>query len=98
MPDHVHLLVRLPPSIAVSQFIGQIKGATAFRVNRDLKPKFKLIWQEGYGAMTLRRDELSKVGAYIDRQEEHHRGRKLSDVLERIDIDADDFDDEGAAP
>jgi len=67
MPDHVHLLVRLPPSVAVSEFIGQVKGATAFRVNRDLKPKFKLVWQEGYGAMTLRRDELAKVIAYIDR-------------------------------
>ena len=99
MPDHVHLLVRLPPTIAVSEFIGQVKGATAFRVNRDLKPKFKLVWQEGYGAMTLRRDELAKVIAYIDHQEEHHRGGKLSNLLERIDIDVDDFeDDAGLAP
>ena len=26
MPDHVHLLVRLPPTIAVNQFIGQVNG------------------------------------------------------------------------
>jgi hypothetical protein len=34
MPDHVHLLVRLAPTIAVSDFVGQVNGATAFRVNR----------------------------------------------------------------
>jgi putative transposase len=33
MPDHVHLLVRLPPQIAVSEFIGQVKGAAAHRIN-----------------------------------------------------------------
>ncbi len=41
MPDHVHLLVRLPPTLAVSEFIGQVKGATAFRANRELEPKFQ---------------------------------------------------------
>ena len=35
MFDHVHLLVRLPPTVAASDFIGQVKGATAFRVNRE---------------------------------------------------------------
>ncbi|HUY93116.1 MAG TPA: IS200/IS605 family transposase [Pirellulales bacterium] len=66
MPDHVHLLVRLPPTVLVSEFIGQVKGAVAFRTNRELKPKFKLVWQEGYGVLTLRKDELPRVGRYID--------------------------------
>jgi REP element-mobilizing transposase RayT len=47
MPDHTHLLVGLPPSVLVSEFIGQVKGATSFRVNKEIKPKFKLQWQEG---------------------------------------------------
>ena len=64
MPDHVHLLARLPPTVALSDFIGRLKGAASFRVNRDIKPKFKLVWQEGYGAVTLRKDELDKVSLY----------------------------------
>src|SRR5437667_9849797 len=72
MPDHAHLLVRLPPTVTVATFIGELKGATSFRVNRDLKPKFKLHWQEGYGVLTLRKDELEKVSRYIDNQEQHH--------------------------
>jgi REP element-mobilizing transposase RayT len=93
MPDHVHLLVRLPPTIAVSEFIGQVKGATAFRVNREIEPRFKLRWQEGYGVLTLRKDELTKVSRYIDNQEEHHRAQRLSDLMERVE----DFDDDWEA-
>jgi len=91
MPDHVHLLVRLPPTVLVADFIGQVKGATSFRVNRELAPKFKLKWQEGYGVLSLRRGELSKVSHYIDHQEEHHRRGSLSTLLERSEIDLDDW-------
>jgi REP element-mobilizing transposase RayT len=82
MPDHVHLLVQLPPTIAVSECIGQVKGASAFRVNREIQPKFKLSWQEGYGVLTLRKDEVPKVARYIDNQEAHHRVGRLSTLLE----------------
>ena len=79
MPDHVHLLSRLPPTVLVSDFIGQVKGATSFRVNKEIHPKFKLRWPEGYGALTLRKDEVEKVSRYIDRQEQHHRRGTLSE-------------------
>ena len=91
MPDHVHLLVRLPPTITVAEFIGEVKGATSFRVNRDLKPDFKLRWQEGYGVLTLRKDEIEKVSRYIDNQEQHHAGGKLSELLEATDRQDDDW-------
>ncbi|MEW6210514.1 MAG: IS200/IS605 family transposase [Acidobacteriota bacterium] len=91
MPDHAHLLVRLPPNIAVSDFIGQVKGASSFRVNREIHPKSKLRWQEGYGVLSLRRDELEKVIHYIDHQEEHHRKGMLSDLLERCETEEDDW-------
>ncbi|HSK72584.1 MAG TPA: IS200/IS605 family transposase [Pyrinomonadaceae bacterium] len=82
MPDHVHLLARLRPTTLISEFIGQIKGATSFRVNHEISPSFKLRWQEGYGVVSLRRDECYKVERYIDNQENHHRNGKLSDTLE----------------
>jgi REP element-mobilizing transposase RayT len=97
MPDHVHLLVRLPPTIAVSEFIGKLKGATAYRVNDEIQPKFKLKWQEGYGVLTLRKDELDRVSRYIDNQESHHAGKRLSDILERIVTDQDDWASDAAA-
>jgi putative transposase len=87
MPDHVHLLVRLPPTISVSDFIGQVKGATAHRVNEEIKPNFKLVWQKGYGVLSLRKDEVEKVSHYIDNQETHHGNGKLSALLERTECD-----------
>ena len=92
MPDHVHLLVRLPPTVKVSEFIGQVKGATTHRVNEEIQPDFKLKWQEGYGVLALRKDELEKVSRYIDNQETHHRLGKLSDLLERTEGDEDQAD------
>ncbi len=83
--DHVHLLVRLPPTVRVCDFIGQVKGATAHRVNQELTPKFRLRWQEGYGALTLRKAELDKVARYIDNQEQHHRTGRLSELLEETE-------------
>ena len=68
-----------------------MKGATSFRVNKEISPRFKLKWQEGYGVVSLRRDELPKVSRYIDNQEEHHRRGSLSMVLERTEVDADDW-------
>jgi putative transposase len=87
MPDHVHLLTRLPPTLRVSEFIGQVKGAVCHRVNEEIRPSFRLKWQEGYGVLTLREEELQKVSRYIDNQETHHRQGKLSELLERTEGD-----------
>jgi putative transposase len=87
MPDHAHLLVRLTPNILVSDFIGEVKGGTTYRYNRESKPRLKLSWQEGYGVVTLREGEVAKVSNYIDNQEELHRKRKLSLILERLQAD-----------
>ena len=91
MPDHAHLLCRLPPKLIVADFIGQLKGATSFRVNKEIRPKFKLHWQEGYGVLTLRKDEIATVSRYIDKQEEHHRRGNVSALLETFEADEADW-------
>ena len=91
MPDHAHLLCRLPPTVVIAAFIGQLKGATSFRVNKEIQPKFKLYWQDGYGVLTLRKEEIPKVSRYIDRQEEHHRRGNLSMLLETFETDDDNW-------
>ena len=95
MPDHVHLLVRLPPTVSVSDFIGQVKGSASHRINEEIKPKFKLLWQDGYGVLTLRKDELDKVSRYLDDQETHHSTGKLSELLERTECDEEESPPEG---
>jgi REP element-mobilizing transposase RayT len=95
MPDHVHLLVRLPPTVRICDFIGQVKGAASHRVNEEIKPKFRLQWQDGYGVLTIRKDELEKVSRYIDNQETHHGTGKLSELLERTECDEEESPPKG---
>lgn len=82
MPDHVHLFVRLLPTIAPATFIGQIKGATTFAFNNNFKHELFLKWQDGYGVVTVREGEQAKVIRYVENQAEIHANRQASRILE----------------
>ena len=80
----------------MADFIGQVKGAAAYRVNAELKPQFRLKWQEGYGVLTLCKDEIGKVARYIDDQERHHATARVSELLETTDGEDDSMVSETA--
>jgi putative transposase len=74
MPDHVHMLISIPPKYAVSQVIGYLKGKSAIhlaRVYGGRKRNFvgQHFWARGYFVSTVGRDEAT-VRDYIRRQEE----------------------------
>ena len=73
MPDHVHMLLRIPPKYAVSQVVGYIKGKSAIhlsRVDGERKRSFvgQNFWARGYVVSTVGRDE-AVIRAYIQNQE-----------------------------
>ena len=76
--DHVHLLVMIPPKIAVSDFVGTLKGRTAIRLfNRfqhlRRKPYWgNHFWIKGYCADTVGLD-AEKIRAYVKYQEKRER-------------------------
>ena len=88
MPDHVHLLVSLPPTACVATFIGQLKGASSrlFKQTHGVND-INLIWQEGYGVVTLRKGETQKVTEYVNNQQEIHAARKASRLLETMGVE-----------
>ena len=74
MPDHVHMLISIPPKYAVSQVVGYIKGKSAIhlaRVYAERKRNFvgQHFWARGYFVSTVGRDEAT-VRAYIRHQEQ----------------------------
>ena len=84
--DHVHLVLEIKPSAAISTVVGQVKGASAHEVNQsggDL-----IHWQDGYGVVSFREKDLPGVMRYVDNQEAHHKAGKLSEVLELTTTDA----------
>ena len=73
MPDHVHMLISIPPKYAVSQVAGFIKGKSAIhmaRVDGERKRNFvrQHFWPRGFFANTVGRDEEA-IRAYIRNQE-----------------------------
>jgi putative transposase len=73
MPDHVHMLLSIPPKYAVSQIVGYIKGKSAIhlaRVYAERKRNFvgQHFWARGNFVNTVGRDE-DAIRAYIRNQE-----------------------------
>ena len=77
MPDHVHMLISIPPKYSVSQVIGFIKGKSAIHIARNYlgqKRNFtgQQFWARGYHVSTVGRDEEA-VREYIRAQEQEDR-------------------------
>ena len=72
-PDHVHMLVRIPPNISVSSFMGYLKGKSTlmiFERHANLKYKYgnRHFWAEGYYVSTVGLNEAT-IRKYIQEQE-----------------------------
>jgi putative transposase len=83
MPDHVHLVASIPPALAVSTFIGQVKGVASTKFNKLGMQGIPLFWQEEYGVFTLDHKRLPNLIAYVENQKIHHAQNGIIPVLER---------------
>ena len=73
MPDHIHMLVSIPPKISVSSFMGYLKGKSSllmFDRHANLKYKYgnRRFWAEGYYVSTVGLNEAT-IRKYIREQE-----------------------------
>ena len=82
MEDHVHLLVRVPATIAPADLVKRVKGASSHMVNHDVRPPFYFKWQGAYGAFSVSKRHVPMIREYVLRQAEHHRDRTLYPLLE----------------
>jgi putative transposase len=82
--DHVHIVISIPPKLAVADCIKHLKGASAFAINHMEGSDGEFKWQEGYGALTLGKRSLDSVMAYAARQKEHHKEKTEITFYERI--------------
>ena len=71
--DHVHMLVRIPGTVAIAALVTQLKGASSHLMNHGIERPVGFRWQSGYGAFSVSRRLVPVVRDYILRQEEHHR-------------------------
>ena len=76
-PDHVHMLISIPPKYAVSQVVGFLKGKSAIQIARVYLGKRKNFvghhfWARGYFVSTVGLNEET-IRAYIKAQEKEDR-------------------------
>ena len=99
LPDHVHMLISIPPKYAVSQVIGFIKGKSAIhlaRVYGEKKQNFvgQHFWARGYFVSTVGRD-TEVIREYIRKQEDED---KRLDQMNLWLVNATGSFDPGACP
>ena len=82
--DHVHLVVSVPPKIALSTFIGQVKGNSSHFVNHGLDVVIYFAWQAEYGVVSFGGKMLDMVVRYAKNQREHHADGTTIAMLERV--------------
>ncbi|MBI3795903.1 MAG: IS200/IS605 family transposase [Deltaproteobacteria bacterium] len=72
-PDHVHLLLRLPPSVPIAEAMRVLKTNSSRWVHEKWSSRSAFGWQTGYGAFSVSQSNASAVLRYIGNQEEHHQ-------------------------
>ncbi|MBV8543194.1 MAG: IS200/IS605 family transposase [Acidobacteria bacterium] len=77
--DHIHLLAELPPTIAVAEAIGKIKGSSTYWIHQSFPEQAVFAWQRGYAAFSVSKSKVALVARYIEGQKEHHKKHSFQD-------------------
>jgi len=87
MPDHVHVVVRIPGTLSPAQLMKQVKGVSSALMN-DLRPEFSELfrWQDGYAFFSIGQseEEQQAIIAYVRNQKKHHASNSLQTEWEAI--------------
>ncbi len=92
--DHVHILLRLPPNVSMSDAMRVVKTNSSRWVHETSPNLRSFAWQTGYGAFSVSESNRQAVIDYIENQEEHHRRTSFQEeylaILKRHRVDYDE--------
>jgi putative transposase len=80
--DHIHLIVAIPPALAVADAVQRLKGSSSHYLNHEVGFDSSFAWQTGYGVLTLGERQRGDAEAYVRNQKQHHQDSKLNSWLE----------------
>ena len=94
--DHLHILFSLHPTIALSDFMRELKAETSKMLKRTIGFERFTAWSEGYAALTYCLRDKDMIVSYIKNQREHHRTHSFKDeyilFLKDMGLELDDRD------
>ncbi len=84
IPNHIHILVDIHPSISLADLVKEIKQWSSRWISSN--PKFPLFecWGEGYYAVSVGTDEIESCKHYIINQEKHHKINVLESEMKHM--------------
>ncbi len=88
MPDHVHVLARIPATVRIYEIARDAKGVSSHVVGEHPQGSAAFAWQTGYGVFSVSKSDVPRIIAYIQRQEEHHTSGTTAPELEETDEEA----------
>ena len=93
MPNHVHILFGYRPTQSLSSLMQEVKRDSSAWINQNRFVSGKFSWQEGYGAFSYSKSQISDVAKYIENQKKHHTKQNFTDeyrkILENFGIEYD---------
>jgi len=84
MSEHIHVVISIPPKLAVATTIGKLKGSSSHHINHVILDEKGFAWQAEYGVVTFSERYLPEVVAYVQNQKRHHADSSLWANLENI--------------
>lgn len=85
----MHLIVSVPPTLLISDWIGQMKGSSSHYINHRIANRHLLEWQTDYGVVSFGTRDLRWVISYVRNQKQHHAKGTIQERLEREEAEAD---------
>jgi REP element-mobilizing transposase RayT len=96
MEDHVHILLSLHPTIALSDFMREMKAETSKMLKRTAGFEKFTSWSDGYAALTYSLKDKGMIINYIKNQREHHKKISFRDeyvaFLKEMKLELDERD------
>jgi len=91
--DHIHILAKIRPDVAVSQFVSKLKANSSRWLAQTFPAINWLGWQAGYGCFSVSESQAEEIMKYIRKQQSRHArmtyDREITRLLEKHKIPFD---------
>ncbi len=93
--DHVHILISMNPKQAPSDLMYHVKRSSSLWINENKLCPGKFSWQEGFGAFSYGKSQITMITRYIENQQNHHQKRTFIDeyiaFLKAFEVEYDEL-------
>ncbi len=94
MPDHIHILIGFRATQSMSDLMKDVKQSSSKWINENKFVNGHFQWQEGFGAFSYSKSQISDVTKYIENQEIHHQKKTFREeyleILKKFDVEYDE--------